>query len=93
MIIYIVYERLFADLENGEDNAVYINKAYRSKRKAIKKAKELMKEAKKYFYIDENIQKLNNPFKKNNVVDFYKEKQNQEKKISSIIIEETKLIA
>ena len=94
MIIYIVYEKFYADFENGEDDAVFIECGYKNKGKATRKAKELMEQAKaNHFYIDENIKNKRNPFKKNKLVDFYKEKNDQEKKVSSIVIEEIKLIA
>lgn len=94
MIIYLVYEKSYADFENGEDDEVYINSAYKSKRKAIRKAKVLLKDAKKRkLYVDEDITNKKNPFKNNNWVDFYKQETDQEYRVSSIIIEETKLIA
>lgn len=94
MKIYLVYEKEYADYENGEDDIVYISSAYKSKRKAIRKAKELLKEAKnRDLYVDEIINNKRNPFKTNDCVDFYKEKQDQENRVSSIIIEETKLVA
>lgn len=93
MIIYVVYEKFYSDFENGEDEKVYIECGCKSKKKAIKKAKELMNIAKQYFYIDENIINKRNPFKRNNLVDFYKEESDQEQKVSSIVIESTKLVA
>ena len=42
MIIYVVYEQFYADFENGEDDCVFIECGYKNRRKAIKKAKELM---------------------------------------------------
>lgn len=94
MIIYLVYEKDYADFENGEDDNVWINSAYKSRRKAIKKAKLLLQNAKKRkLYVDEDIQNKRNPFKNNNWVDFYKQETNQEYRVSSIIIEETKLVA
>lgn len=94
MIIYVVYEQFYADFENGEDDIVFIECGYKNRRKAIKKAKELMNQAKSnHLYIDEDITNKRNPFKKNNLVDFYKEEVDQEQKVSSIVIEETKLIA
>ena len=94
MIIYLVYEKDYADFENGEDDVVYINSAYKSKKKAIRKAKSLLKKAKNNkLYVDECISNKRNPFKTNNCVDFYKQEKDQEFRVSSIIIEETKLIA
>lgn len=94
MKIYLVYEREYADFENGEDDEVYIDSAYKTKRRAIKKAKELLKKAKnKNLYVDEYIINKRNPFKTNNWVDFYNQETNQEYRVSSIIIEETKLVA
>ena len=94
MKIYLVYEKNYADFENGEDDEIYINSAYKSKRKAIRKAKSLLKEAKENdLYVDETIQNKKNPFKNFNCVDFYDKEKDQEYKVSSIIIEETKLIA
>ena len=94
MIIYLVYEIDYADFENGKDDMVYINFAYKSKKKAIKKAKSLLKKAKNNkLYVDECIANKKNPFKTNNCVDFYKQETDQEFRVNSIIIEETKLIA
>lgn len=94
MVIYIVYEKFYADYENGEDDAVFIECSYKNKKKAIRKAKALMHQAKQnHFYIDENVTNKRNPFKRNNLVDFYKEEMDQEQKVSSIVIEQTKLVA
>ncbi len=94
MKIYLVYEKEYADFEDGEDDIVFISSAYKSKRKAIRKAKELLKQAKdRNLYVDEIIKNKRNPFKTNDWVDFYKEEEDQENRISSIIIEETKLVA
>jgi len=46
-----------------------------------------------HLFIDENIINKRNPFKRNNLVDFYKEEIDQEQKVSSIVIESTKLVA
>ena len=46
-----------------------------------------------HLYIDEDIRNKRNPFKNNNRVDFYKEENEQEDRVSSIIMEEIKLIA
>ena len=94
MIIYLVYERDYADFERGFDDEVWINSAYKSKRKAIRKAKALLRDAsKRNLYVDEDIPNKKNPFKNNNWVDFYKQETDQECRVSSIIIEETKLVA
>ena len=93
MVIYLVYQQFYADFENGEDDVVFIEKAYKNKRKAIRKAKELVNLTKKDFYIGEELKDKKNPFKNNNCVDFYKEERNQESRTSSIVLEETKLIA
>jgi len=94
MVIYIVYEKFYSDFENGEDDAIFIECSFKNKKKGIKKAKALMNEVKsRHLYIDENIKNKKNPFKKNNLVDFYKEEIGQEQKVSSIGIEETKLVA
>ena len=94
MVIYVVYKKDYADFENGEDDEISINSAYKNRRKAIKKAKDILKEFKqKNLYLDEDIKNKRNPFKNNNCVDFYKQRTNQEYKTNSIIIEETKLIA
>ena len=64
MIIYIVYQKFYADFENGLDDEVYIECGYKNKRKAVKKAKELMNHAKSnHLYIDEDIRNKRNPFK------------------------------
>lgn len=94
MVIYIVYQKFYADFENGEDDAVFIECGYKNKRRAVKKAQELMNQAKSHhLYIDEDIRNKRNPFKNNNRVDFYKEENEQEDRVSSIIMEEIKLIA
>lgn len=94
MIIYVVYEKFYSDFENGEDDKVFIKCSYKNKKKAIKKAKALMNVAKQsHLYIDETVVNKRNPFKKNNLVDFYKEENDQEQKVSSIVIESTKLVA
>ena len=64
MVIYIVYQKFYADFENGEDDALFIECGYKNKRKAVKKAKELMNQAKSsHLYIDEDIRNKRNPFK------------------------------
>lgn len=94
MIIYLLYEKFYADYENGEDDEVIINGAFKNKRKAIKKGMKLVNDSKKYdFYLDEDIKNKRNPFKNNNWVDFYKEETEQEEKVKSIILEEIKLVA
>lgn len=94
MVIYVVYEKFYSDFENGEDDAVFIEGGFKNKKKAIKKAKALMNKAKQnHLYIDENIMNRRNPFKRSNLVDFYKEELDQEQKVSSIVIETTKLVA
>lgn len=94
MIIYLVYQKFYADFENGEDDVVCIENGYKNKRKAVKKAKEMLNQAKSnYLYIDEDIRNKRNPFKNNNWVDLYKKETDQEERVSSIIIEETKLVA
>lgn len=94
MNIYIVYKKEYADFENGEPDDVYIYDAYKSKKRAIRKAKALMNEMKSNkLYIDEDIRNTKNPFKRNNWVDFYKESEDQSEIVSSIILEEKKLIA
>lgn len=94
MVIYIVYQKFYADFENGEDDEVYIECGYKNKRKAVKKAKEILNQAKSnHLYVDEYIKNKRNPFKNNNVVDLYKEKQQQEYRVSSVVMEEIKLVA
>ena len=94
MVIYIVYQKFYSDFENGEDDALFIECGYKNKRKAVKKAKELMNQAKSsHLYIDEDIRNKRNPFKNNNWVDLYKEETEQEERIGSIVMEEIKLIA
>ena len=39
MVIYIVYQKFYADFENGEDDALFIECGYKNKRKAVKKSK------------------------------------------------------
>ena len=51
MVIYIVYQKFYADFENGEDDALFIECGYKNKRKAVKKAKELMNQAKSSHYL------------------------------------------
>lgn len=94
MVIYIVYQKYYSDFETGSDDAVYIECGYKNKRKAIKKAKELVNQAKSNnLYIDECIRNKKNPFKNNNWIDLYKEQEEQEERVSSIVMEEIKLIA
>ena len=93
MVIYLVYQQFYTDFENGEDDVVFIEKAYKNKRKAVKKAKELVNQKKKDFYIDNYFKDKKNPFKNNNCVDFYKEKEEQGFRTSSIVLEEIKLVA
>ena len=47
MIIYLVCEMNYADFETGLDDNISFCGAYKNKRKAIKKAKELIKNAQK----------------------------------------------
>ena len=71
-----------------EHKVVFINNL------AVKKAKELMNQAKSsHLYIDEDIRNKRNQFKNNNWVDLYKEETEQEERIGSIVMEEIKLIA
>jgi len=94
MIIYVVCEMNYADFETGLDDNVSFCKAYKSKKRAIKKAKELMRQAQKEdLHVDREISNKKNPFKKNNCVDFYHDNECQDYKVSSIIMEETKLVA
>lgn len=93
MVIYIIYQKYYADFETGEDGKVYIKSGYKNKGKAIKKAKELLHKAQTYLYIDNHIKNKKNPFKNTNCVDLYKEKEEQENKVSSIVMEEIKLVA
>ena len=94
MVISVVYKKDYADFENGEDDEISISSAYKNRRKAVKRAKDLLNEFKqKNLYLDEEIKNKRNPFKNNNCVDFYKQRTNQEYRTNSIIIEETKLIA
>ena len=94
MIIYLVYEMNYADFETGLDDNVSFCAAYKNKRRAMKKAKQLMKEAQEdNLHIDNSISNRKNPFKKYNCVDFYHDSDCQDYKVTSIRIEETKLIA
>lgn len=93
MVIYLVYQQFYADFENGEDDAVFIESAFKSRRKAIKKAKELTNKTKKEFCIEKELKNIRNPFKNNNFVDFYNKEDEQEHKVSSIVLEEIKLVA
>lgn len=84
----------YADFETGEDGEILFCGAYKNKRKAIKKGKELMNNAKKNeLYLDNYIRNKKNPFKTNNWVDFYQDDREQENRVKSIIMEETKLVA
>lgn len=47
----------------------------------------------KAIFNEMNVSNQNNPFRKDNIVDFYKEETDQETKVSSIVIESTKLVA
>lgn len=51
MNIYIVYEMNYADFETGLDDNISFCGAYKNKRKAMRKAKELMKKAQKIIYM------------------------------------------
>lgn len=53
-----------------------------------------MKKAQKdNLYVDNYISNKKNPFKRNNCVDFYHDNDCQDYRVTSIIMEETKLIA
>ena len=89
MIIYLVCEMNYADFETGLDDNISFCWAYKNKRKAIKKAKELIKNAQKdNLYMDNYISNQKNPFKRNNCVDFYHDNENQDYRVTSIIMEE-----
>ena len=45
MVIYIVYQKFYADFEKGTDDLVFIESGYKNKRKAVKKFSILMKSA------------------------------------------------
>lgn len=94
MVIYIVYEMNYADFETGIDDSVSFCGAYKSKKKAIRKAKQLVKNAQKdNLFMDNYIENKRNPFKRNNWVDFYHDNSYQDNRVTSIVMEETKLIA
>ena len=94
MVIYIVYEMNYADFETGQDDNIMYCGAFKNKRKAMKKAKELMKEAQKdNLYLDNFIKNRKNPFKTNNWIDFYHDEECQDYRVSSIIMQKTKLVA
>ncbi len=94
MIIYLVYEMNYSDLETGLDDSISFCAAYKNKKRAMKKAKQLMRDAQKdNLHIDNNIENKKNPFKRNNCVDFYHDNDCQDYKVTSIVMEETKLIA
>lgn len=94
MKIYLVYKQKYADFENGEDDEVLIEGAFKSKKKALKVAKSLANQAKNNnLYIDEDIVNKRNPFKHNDWVDFYRESEDQTFRVSSIVLEELKLVS
>lgn len=94
MIIYVVYEMNYADGETGADDNVSFCGAYRNKGKAMKKVRELMNNAKEDdLHIDKYIKYQKNPFKRNNWVDFYHDEECQDYRVTSIVMEETTLIA
>ena len=87
MIIYLVYEMNYADFETGADDNISFCGAYKSKKKAMKKAKELMKNAQKdNLHLDNYISNKRNPFKRNNWVDFYHNDECQDYRVTSIIM-------
>lgn len=94
MNIYVIYEKNYADFKTGLDDNISFLGAYKNRRKAMRKAKELIKNAKAdNLYIDNQIDNKRNPFKKNNSVDFYYDNEEQDYVITTIGMEETKLIA
>lgn len=94
MVIYIVYEMNYADFETGLDDNISFFEAYKGKRKARRKAKQLMKKAQKdNLFIDNYISNKKNPFKNNDLVDFYHDEECQDYRVSSIGMKELKLIA
>lgn len=94
MIVYVVYEINHADFETGLDGSILFYNTYKNKRKAQKKAKELVNKAKEDdLYMDNDIQNKKNPFKRTNIVDFYHDDECQDYKVTSIGLEETKLVA
>ncbi len=94
MIIYVIYEINYADFKTLLNDEMYFYGAYKNKRKAMRKAKELMKNAQKdNLHLDNDISNKKNPFKRTNWVDFYSDDECQEERVTSIIMEETKLIA
>ena len=40
MVIYIVYQKFYADFENGEDDALFIECGYKNRGKQLKKQKK-----------------------------------------------------
>ena len=93
MIVHVVYEIQYADGETGADDNVYFYGAYDNKRVAMKKARDLINNAKENgLHIDDYIKEQKNPLKENNCVDFYHDDECQDYKVISIGIEETKLI-
>ena len=45
MVVYVVYEMNYADFETGLDDNISFCGVYKNKRKAIKKAKELIEKS------------------------------------------------
>lgn len=94
MNIYVIYEKNYVDYKTGLDDNISFLVAYKNKRKAIRKAKELIKNAKEdRLFMDNQIENKRNPFKKCNTVDFYYDKEYQDCVVTTIGMEETKLIA
>lgn len=84
MVIYIVYQKFYADFENGEDDALFIECGYKNKRKAVKKAKELMNQAKSsHLYIDEDIRNKRNPLKITIGLICIRKKQSKKKELAA----------
>ena len=94
MNIYVIYEKNYVDFKTGMNDNISFLGAYKNRRKAVRKAKEVVRNVKAdNLFIDNQIKNKQNPFKKNNSVDFYHDREVQDYVVTTIGLEETKLIA
>ena len=94
MKIYVVYEKNYVDFKTGMDDTLLFCGAYKSRKKAMRKAKALIKAAKADdLFMDKQIVNKRNPFKNCSYVDFYHDARDQDYVVTTIGMEETKLIA
>lgn len=92
--IYIVYEFDYGDISHAIEPNVTLFDCYTTREKAVEKAMELLNESSEEFFIEADFKDIENPFEIHNVVELYREKEQDEQEscVYCICIEKIKLI-